>query len=126
MTTEIKTLIDKLADIHAAIDLLNIDRQAQIDALLTPEVRAQISDIEAEFGDKVEAAKANIEELQAQVKAMVLEHGESVKGARMQASFTKGRVSWDAKALDGYAVNHPELFAFRKEGEPSVSFRWHK
>lgn len=126
MTTEIKALLDKLADIHAAIDLLNIDRQARIDALLTPETRAQISDIEAEFGDKVEAAKANIEELQARVKAMVLEHGESVKGDRMQASFTKGRVAWDTKALDGYMLREPALAAFRKEGEPSVSFRWNR
>jgi hypothetical protein len=35
----------------------------------------------------------------------------------------KGRVSWDGKSLDGYMAAHPEISAFRKEGEPSVSLR---
>jgi hypothetical protein len=32
----------------------------------------------------------------------------------------KGRVSWDTKALDGYAVAHPEIEKLRIEGAPTV------
>ncbi|MCG3145996.1 MAG: hypothetical protein HONDAALG_03775 [Gammaproteobacteria bacterium] len=49
--------------------------------------------------------------------------GATVKGAALSAVYAKGRVSWDNKALEGYAVAHPELLAFRSEGAPSVSIR---
>ncbi len=39
------------------------------------------------------------------------------------AIYSKGRMSWDGKRLDGYATAHPEILAFRSEGQPSVSIR---
>ncbi|CAK0771531.1 hypothetical protein CCP3SC15_4350001 [Gammaproteobacteria bacterium] len=39
------------------------------------------------------------------------------------AVYTKGRVSWDSKKLDGMMILVPELASARKEGEPSVSIR---
>ena len=71
----------------------------------------------------METAQANAAELENKVKSLVVEGGKTEKGERLQAVYTKGRVSWDTKAIDGYAISHPELFAFRKEGEPSVSIR---
>ena len=49
--------------------------------------------------------------------------GETVKGDHLQAVWSKGRASWDDKALMGYTKAHPELLEFRKQGEPSVSIR---
>jgi len=46
-----------------------------------------------------------------------------VKGRELEAVYVKGRISWDNKALDGYAAAHPEIGAFRKQGDPSVSIR---
>ena len=119
----IEQILEELAEIRAQIDLLNIDKQKQIDSVITEEQRAAIRDIEFEFSEKVEAAQANATELESKVKPLVVEHGTSVKGSRLQAVYMAGRVAWDTKAIDGYAINHPELFAFRKEGEPSVSIR---
>lgn len=39
------------------------------------------------------------------------------------AVYNKGRVSWDSSGLNGYMVAHPEITAFRKEGEPSITLR---
>lgn len=57
------------------------------------------------------------------IKESVLSIGEPVKGEFLQAIFIKGRVSWDTKGLDGYAVAHPEILIFKKTGEPSVSLK---
>ena len=50
-------------------------------------------------------------------------HRPHAEGQFLQVVYTKPRVTWDAKALDGYAVDHPELFAFRKEGNAGASVR---
>jgi hypothetical protein len=53
----------------------------------------------------------------------VIAHGASVKAKFLHAVFTKGRVSWDTKMLDGLALAFPRLNEARKEGDPSVSLR---
>ena len=115
--------LDRLAEFHAQRDVLNIDKQALIDQLLTPEIKSRLAEIEAEFGEKAEAVNANIAALEAEIKAAILTHGESVKGQHFQAVWSRGRVAWDDKGLSGYAKAHPELLEFRKQGEPSVSIR---
>ena len=116
-------MLDKLAEFQAEVDALNLEKQALIDTILTPEIKAQVEAIEAEFAGKAEAAQGNIAELTEAVKRCVIAQGESVKGAHLQAVYAKGRESWDGKALSGYAAAHPEVLAFRKVGEPSVSIR---
>mgnify|MGYP003561119039 FL=1 len=119
----IEQILEDLAEIRAQIDLLNIDKQKQIDSVITEEQRAAIRDIEFEFHEKVEAAQANATELESKVKPLVVEHGKSVKSSRLQAVYMSPKVTWDSKALDGYALNNPALYAFRKEGEASVQIR---
>jgi hypothetical protein len=82
-----------------------------------------LADLEAEFADKSFTVRANCAELEDQIKRDILEYGASVKGTFLHAIWMKGRVSWDGKSLDGYMAAHPEISAFRKEGEPSVSLR---
>lgn len=119
----IKQKLGLIAEYQAQKDVLNLDKQALIDAIITPEIKAQVAEIEAEFAGKGEMADINIATLTAEVKEMVIQNGASVKGNALQAVYTKGRVFWDPKGLDGYAVAHPEILYMRKEGEPSVSIR---
>lgn len=65
----------------------------------------------------------NIARLAGEIKQEVIESGQSVSGHAMTALFCKGKVSWDAKILEGYSVAHPEIRAARKEGKPYVTFR---
>ena len=116
-------LLDKLADVKAMIDAVRLHYQELRDNVLTPEQRQQLADIDAELESSIEPAQATAAALEAEVKAEVIKAGASVKGAHLHAVWAKPRVSWDTKALDGYAVAHPELLAFRKEGDASVSIR---
>ena len=114
--------LDKIADLKSAQSLRESEKQALIDQVLTPEIKTKIAEIEAEF-----AASDNVTDtinlLTEEVKSEVAQLGETVKGKFLMAVYSKPRVSWDTKALDGYIVSHPELTQFRKEGAPSVSIR---
>jgi hypothetical protein len=119
----IERLLEQLAELKAQIDLLNIDKRKCIDAVMTEQQRQEISDIEAEFGEKIEAATAMSTQIETDVKALIVEEGKSFKYAGLNAVFVPGKITWDAKSLDGYAMAHPELFAFRTEGKPFVQIR---
>lgn len=121
--TEIKQKLDKLTELLAARDVIMLEKQRLLDEILTPEIKARMAEIESEFAQKAEAVNANIAALEAEIRQDVLAHGASVKGAVLHAIFSKGRITWDTKALEGYATAHPELLAYRREGEPSVSIR---
>ena len=121
--TEITKLLDKLSELYAQRDLLAMQKQEMINAVLTPEIRAKLAEIDAETAPMFEAVNANAAELEATVKATVLEHGATVKGAHLQAVYVKGRVSWDTDKLDGMAALIPQLNEARKVGQPSVAIR---
>jgi phage host-nuclease inhibitor protein Gam len=84
---------------------------------------ARKAEIEAEFAGKSEAVDENIKKLTEEIKAEVKTLGHSVKGDHYQGVYMNGRITWDTKAMDGYAVGHPEVLFMRKEGEPSVTLR---
>jgi phage host-nuclease inhibitor protein Gam len=115
--------LNKIAEFQAQRTLLEVDKQKTVDSVLTPEIKKALADIDAEFAPKYAGLDENINALTGEVKTDVLAKGETVKGLSIMAVFTKGRVSWDTKALDGYAAGHPEIAQFRKEGDPSVSIR---
>ena len=115
--------LDRLAELKAEQTVLNIRKQELIDGVLTPEIRAQIADIEAEFSPQLEAASNKESDLTKEIKEEVIGLGETVKGSFLQAVFVNGRTSWDNKGLAGYATAHPEINRFKKQGDPSVSVR---
>jgi hypothetical protein len=115
--------LNRLADFHAQREGMQADKQALIDKVLSPEIKARLAEIEAEFSSKGEAVEANIGTLEAEIKAEALAHGETVKASRLQAIWNKGRQSWDDKGLSAYAEKHPEVLQFRKQGEPSITIR---
>ena len=57
------------------------------------------------------------------INKAILESGKSVKGELLQAIFSKGKTTWDTKALVGFALAHPEIDKLKKVGKPSVSIR---
>ena len=120
---EIKLKLDVLADMMSERDVIELRKKELIDTILTPDIKQQIADIETEFAGKSKAVDENINILTSEIKQLILTGGESVKGDHLHAIWVSGRVSWDTKSLDGYAVAHPEILNLRKEGEPSVSIR---
>lgn len=123
---EIKQKLDLLAEFNSERDVAMLEKQRLLNEVYTAEIKARMAEIEVEFAGKTEAVNENIAALEAEIKQAVIAHRASVKGSVFHAVFAKGRVSWDAKSLDGYAIAHPELLSFRKEGDPSVSIRTSK
>ena len=82
-----------------------------------------IEDIKTEFNEKIDALTERNATISNTLKAYVIENGSTLNGKLHQVVYTKGRVSWDTKKLDGYAAAHPEILEFKTEGEPSASLR---
>lgn len=121
--TTIKTKLNRLADLQSALDAIAIKKQALIDAILTDAIKAQLADIDAEFQPAIDAANDGVSALTAEIKQDIISHGASVKADFLHAVYAKGRISWDTKGLDGYAVAHPEIASFRTQGQPSVAIK---
>lgn len=113
-------------------EALTAELEQLVNTILTPEIKAKVEEIKAEFqpkfdaiesDEKYNAKKAEAETLTAEIKSDVVLAGSTIKGSCLQAVYAKGRVSWDDKGLSGFMVAHPEVGQFRKVGEPSVSIR---
>ena len=118
-----KEMLDTLAEYQYERDVAAMQKQELIDNVLTPEIKAKIADIEAEFRLTTATVDEKIADLTEQVKQAVIAEGQSVKGNYLHAVYNKGRISWDSKTLDGLAMVIPDILKARKEGEPSISIR---
>lgn len=125
MTDEgkIKQLLDRLDDLEAQMDVINSHFNSLRDSLLTPEIKAQLDEIEAERKTSIETMQAGVQSLRDEIKAAVLEAGQTVKGRYITAIWVKGRETWDGPALKAYAKVDPKILTYLKTGEPSVTIR---
>lgn len=115
--------LDHLHNLRCLADLTASDREAARQAAIPAEVAAELSAIELEFAPQIEALAVQIAAVETEIKTMVEAAGTTVKGRGLQAVFTPGKVTYDARALDGLLIAMPEIAAFRREGKPSVSIR---
>jgi phage host-nuclease inhibitor protein Gam len=114
--------LDELAEVRVAVEVTRRDYEAKR-AEIMKAVQEELAALEAEYTPLLETAAERVRALEVEIKDEVARHGASVKGRHFHAVYVRGRVSWDTKSLDGYARVHPEVLAFRKEGEPSISLR---
>ena len=126
MSETVKQKLDRLADMRAQVDAINLRYNELRDQILPPEIKDELAAIEAERLSALEAAQEGIESLSEAIKKLVIAQGKTVGGQYLQAVWNKPRVTWETKALDGYAEAHPEIKKFRREGQPSVSIRYLK
>ena len=120
MTIEQK--LAQLDEFFAQAEVLRIDYDAKRKAILAT-VQAELDALDAEYSPMKDAVLENITRLEGEIKTDVIQHGETVKGARFTAVYVKGRVTWDTKKLDGMMSLIPQLADARKQGEPSVTIR---
>ena len=111
---EIEKLLSDYSNTMAALDIVALEKQAAIEKVLTPEIKMELADIDAEFDEMSEGANARLTELKDQLNTAVKYHGSTVKGESHQAVFSN-RASWDTKGLNGYAVANPEVLKFQKK-----------
>jgi hypothetical protein len=120
---EIRMRLDELSEVMSVRDAARIDYETARRMLIPEDIRAALADMDAEFTMRDAAIAMNIEELEKEIKQIVLAHGASVKGAHVHAVYSKPRVNWDAKGLDRYAARHPGVLVMRSEGDASVALR---
>ncbi|NOK58515.1 MAG: hypothetical protein GFH27_549279n321 [Chloroflexi bacterium AL-W] len=119
---DILTQLDELTALHSARSVTQREYEDRRDEILKS-VQAKLDALKDEYQPLLDAADERISDLEATIKASVTAHGVSVRHRDFHAIYSRPRVSWDTKALDGYAASHPEIRDFRKEGKPSVSLR---
>ena len=139
----IEKRIEDLADLQDKIDLFELQKtigqkeldeakEALINSVLTPEIMKQVEEINLEFMPKYQALEANdgVEllrgsktMLEGELQEEIIALGKSVKGTRINAVYSKPRITWETDKLEGYAEAHPEIEKFKKVGKASVSFR---
>ena len=122
----VRNKLNELYNLYENLKFLERQKKELIDSVITPEIRETLNEIDVEFDDKEKFINKSIATLESEIKSDVLALGESVKGDYLMAVYTKGRVSWDTKLLDGYATAHPEILQFKQIGNPSVSIRANK
>lgn len=115
--------LNEYSDNLAGIDMLNGNKQALIDSVLTPEIKEKLAEIEAEFAPRIDELNARNQALIDTIKGEVLLTGQTLIGDFHQAVYMKGRVSWDSKVLERLAAFVPSIELARSEGAPSVSIR---
>ena len=119
-------MLDQLAEARARMLLIESDKKRMIDSVLTPEIRQQIADIEAEFAPQTQAVTEKASELESAIKQEVISDGQTAQGEFLECTFAKGRVSWDTKGLDEAIKVLPQLAQYKKQGEPYASIKARK
>jgi len=110
--------LHELAELRAARDLLGLDYEAKRQAILAI-VSGQLAEVEDEYAPNFRTVDEKIGELEEMLKQAALLRGASVAGEQLQVVVSKPRTTWDSAGLNGYAVAHPEILAFRKQGDAS-------
>ena len=133
MIDEIKAKLDHLADVNDEADNLRAyfsDRRSAIMATIQPEldaimagVKAEIDTLEVEYNQRIAAGLEFAGKLESEIKVAVIANGASVKATHLHAVYTKGRITWDGKKLDGMMSLIPQLADARNVGDPSVTIR---
>jgi len=120
MTDSIVSTLARLDDAKSGKEVYTKKKQDLVNSVITDDIKQQIKDIEAEFAPDIERFDEVITALTDEVKEATIAHGSSVKGEYMKSTFVKGRVTWDSKGLEGYAVANPDVLMFKKTGNPSA------
>lgn len=120
--SEVVALLNELDELQNQRQILDMGYQSRREEIMRPIAHA-LAGLEAEIEPQADAINARIAALQAQIESAVLRRGATVRGARLQAVFSRGRVTWDTRALVGYAATHPDVLEFQRVGEPSVAIR---
>jgi hypothetical protein len=114
--------LERLTNLRGAADVARLDYEAKRTEILK-RIQSDLDALDAEYKPVLEAAEENIAALENEIKTDVLLYGESVSGGSYRATYTQGRVSWDNEGMSKYAVFHPDVLQFRKQGNPIVSLR---
>ena len=116
---ELQERMDALADIEIQRDMVVAERDTLKQKQLPVDIQAELEQIDEEFAPKIEQIELNIKARKEQLQAMLKEYAKPVKSKFYTWTY-ESKTEWNADALDGYALSHPEILWMRKEGKPTT------
>ncbi len=131
----VQKYLDELGEMESGLDEFAEKVNDKIDKMTPPppppppptplpevpeEIQAEIDAILESTGKAMRLQQKAIDECKEKITKSVLELGETVAGAKLQAVH-KTTVTWDKKKLDGYLLAEPKIAPLRSE-KHSVSF----
>lgn len=120
---DIEVLLEDYTSRTMQLEALRVKKQELIDGVITPEIKEKLADIDAEFDPVFENARARLDDVERTIKSAVADLGKTVKNDVFMAVYSKPRVSWDSRFLEGLIAVYPEVKNAKKVGKPSVSIR---
>jgi hypothetical protein len=121
MNTEEK--LNRLSELQVLADDIRNDYAELKKAALTPEIAAKLTILDDEMNNQLAQTQVAIDSVTTEIKLDTINSKGTIHGKFLMAVYNKARVTWDNKGLEGFMVAHPEIVAFRKEGEPTVTIR---
>lgn len=115
--------LDQLADLQDKLEVLRMDHQEQVEALIPQDLKDETARLHKLFATQTEGVNTKMLDLHTIINTNTLALQHTVKGERRQAVWNKGREGWDMRALNAYARVHPEILTLKKRGNPYVSTR---
>jgi len=122
MADTAKELLERYSKLQDQFEAHRLSIEARRAEIRKP-VKDDLLAFEAEIEPELSVMQHEINVCAEQVKQATLLEGKTANGGHYQAVWSKGRVAWVTDKLDGYAVAHPEIKAFRNVGNPSVSIK---
>lgn len=110
--TELMAMLDELSDTEVGLDLIIAEKETLKNKQIPLEIQAELEAIDAEYAPKIETMKSYIEARKKHIQALLKENAKPIKSKFYNYSYEE-EVVWDAKALDGYALSHPEILWMR-------------
>lgn len=114
--------LERLSNLRNALEFTRLDFETKRTVILK-QIQSELDALEVEYQPVLERAEENIAALENEIRTDVLLYGESISGGMYRATYTQGRVSWDNDGMAKYAISHPDVLEFRKQGQPVVSLR---
>jgi hypothetical protein len=121
--TDLSAALDRLATLRQTLATLPAVRLQALERALGPEIYAGILALEQAHAESTKDLEYAIGCVEAEIKGAVLEAGVTAMGPILSAVWCEGRVTWKNREMATYATLHPEVLAYRTQGQPYVLIR---
>ncbi len=123
-------LMNKYMEMKSQATRLEADKKRLMEEAMPKEVREKIAEIEEEFAGKNEKAEKELAKLEEEIKIGIVSLRDTLVVKGLKASFHPGRVTWDAKGLEGVIKSNPDIAnviaPYKKQGKDYASFSFDK
>jgi len=116
--------MDSYGNFRHQIELLKANKKTTADAILQkyPDAKLELEELDEELGVQLEDLEKQEKRLKKTLQSMIdqfsanapIKDKMELKSPLLRVGLEK-EVTYDATALDGYALSHPEILSFRSE-----------